>query len=145
MKSSEQEITINHSAKDLYKIVLDIEKYPEFIPWCSSIIIKSKSKNEIFADMVVSYKYFFPQIFTSHVFFDSSKLTIKTRYIQGPLKDLETKWFFNKIEQNKTRVLFKIKFEFKNFLHQKVAEVFYNLTENKMISSFEKRADEILD
>ena len=45
MKSSKQEIIIHHSAKDLYKIVLDIEKYPEFIPWCHSIDVKSKSKN----------------------------------------------------------------------------------------------------
>ena len=74
MKSSQQEVISNHKAKDLYKIVLDIEKYPEFIPWCNSINIISKSKNEIFADMIVSHKYFVPQKFTSHVFFNSKVL-----------------------------------------------------------------------
>ena len=76
MKSSKQEIIINHRAKDLYKIVLDIGKYPEYIPWCKKIIIKSKTKNEILADMIVCYKYFFPHTFTSHVIFDSNMLKI---------------------------------------------------------------------
>jgi len=145
MKSSQKEIFLNHKAKDLYKIVLDIEKYPEFIPWCNKIIIKSKSKNELLADMIVSYKYFLPQLFTSHVFFDSKKLLINTNYIEGPLKDLKTEWSFEMLEEKKTKVLFNIEFEFQKLLHQKLAEFFFDLIENKMIDSFKERADKILD
>ena len=145
MKSSQQKIIINHAAIDIYKIVLDIEKYPEFIPWCKEILIKSKSKNEILADMIVCYKYFIPQKFTSHVIFDSNKLSIKTKYIEGPLKDLKTEWFFKKLEIKKTKVLFNIKFEFQKLIHQKLAEFFFGLIENKMIDSFKKRSDLILD
>ena len=145
MKSSQQEILLNHEAEDLYKIVLDIEKYPEFIPWCKKIIIKSKSNDEILADMIVNYKFFLPQIFTSHVFFNSNKLLINTNYIKGPLKNLNTEWYFDKLEEKKTKVLFNIKFEFQKFLHQKLAEFFFDLIENKMVDSFKKRADEILD
>ena len=46
MKSSKQEIIINFNPQDLYKIVIDIEKYPEFIPWCDKIEIKSKTNSE---------------------------------------------------------------------------------------------------
>ena len=145
MKSSQQEILINHSAKDLYKIVLDIEKYSEFIPWCKEIVIKSKSKNEMLADMIVCYKYFLPQKFTSHVMFNSSKLKINTNYIEGPLKNLCTEWIFEKLEVKKTKIIFNMKFEFQKLLHQKFAELFFVLIENKMIDSFKKRADEILD
>ena len=145
MKSSKQEIIINHRAKDLYKIVLDIEKYSEYIPWCKRIIIKTKSKNEMLADMIVCYRYFLPQTFTSHVMFDSNKLLINTSYIKGPLKDLSTEWIFKKLEIKKTKIIFIIKFEFQRLLHQKMAELFFGLIENKMIDSFKKRADEILD
>ena len=145
MKSSKQEIIINHRAKDLYKIVLDIEKYSEYIPWCKKIIIKTRSKNEMLADMIVSYRYFLPQTFTSHVMFDSNKLLINTNYIRGPLKDLSTEWLFKKLEIKKTKIIFIIKFEFQRLLHQKMAELFFGLIENKMIDSFKKRADEILD
>ncbi len=144
MKSSEQEIVINHKAKDLYKIVLDIEKYSEYIPWCKEIIIKSRSKNEMLADMIVCYKYFLPQTFTSHVIFDSNKLLIYTNYVEGPLKDLSTEWIFKKLEIKKTKIIFNVKFEFQRLLHQKLAELFFGLIENKMIDSFKKRADEIL-
>ena len=145
MKSSKQEIIINHRAKDLYKIVLDIEKYSEYIPWCKKIIIKTRSKNEMLADMIVSYRYFLSQTFTSHVMFDSNKLLINTNYIKGPLKDLSTEWLFKKLEIKKTKLIFNVKFEFQRLLHQKLAELFFGLIENKMIDSFKKRADEILD
>ena len=145
MKSSKQEIIINHRAKDLYKIVLDIEKYSEYIPWCKKIIIKTRSKNEMLADMIVCYRYFLPQTFTTHVMFDSNKLLINTNYIKGPLKDLSTEWLFKKLEIKKTKIIFIIKFEFQKLLHQKMAELFFGLIENKMIDSFKKRADEILD
>ena len=145
MKSSKQEIIINHRAKDLYKIVLDIEKYPEYIPWCKKIIIRTRSKNEMLADMIVKYRYLLSQTFTSHVIFDSNKLFINTNYIKGPLKDLSTEWLFKKLEINKTKIIFIIKFEFQRLLHQKIAELFFGLIENKMIDSFKKRADEILD
>ena len=145
MKSSKQEIIINHRAKDLYKIVLDIEKYSEYIPWCKNIIIKTRSKNEMLADMIVCYRYFLPQTFTSHVMFDSNKLLINTNYIKGPLKDLSTEWLFKKLAIKKTKIIFIVKFEFQRLLHQKFAELFFGLIENKMIGSFKKRADEILD
>ena len=145
MKSSEQEVIINHSAKDLFRIVLDIEKYSEYIPWCKEIKIKSKTKNELLADMIVCYKYFLPQTFTSHVIFDSNQLIIDTYYIKGPLKNLTTQWFFKKLEMKKTKVIFNIRFEFQRLLHQKLAEFFFVLIESKMMDSFKKRADEILD
>ena len=145
MKSSQQKIIINHAAIDIYKIVLDIEKYPEFIPWCNKIIIISKSKDELWADMIVSYKYYLSQTFTSHVYFNPNKLLINTNYVKGPLKNLKTEWYFEKLEEKKTKVLFSIKFEFQKFLHQKLAEFFFDLIENRMIDSFKKRADEILD
>ena len=145
MKSSKQEIIINHGAIDLYKIVLDIEKYSEYIPWCKEIIIKTRSKNEMLADMIVCYRYFLPQTFTSHVIFNSNKLLINTNYIKGPLKDLSTEWLFKKLEIKKTKIIFIVKFEFQRLLHQKMAELFFGLIENKMIDSFKKRADEILN
>ena len=145
MKSSKEELIIYDRAKDLYIIVLDIEKYSEYIPWCKKIIIKTRSKNEMLADMIVCYRYFLPQTFTSHVMFDSNKLLINTNYIKGPLKDLSTEWLFKKLEIKKTKIIFIVKFEFQRLLHQKLAELFFGLIENKMIDSFKKRADEILD
>ena len=145
MKSSNKEVTINHSAKQLFDIVLDLEKYPEFIPWCTDMKIHLKKPNEIFDDMYVFYKLLLPQKFGSHVIFNVEKLEIKTIYIDGPLKDLKKDWQFNPISRSKTIVNFSVHFEFKRLLHQKLAEIFYPLIENKMIESFKQRANQILN
>lgn len=145
MKNTQREETINHSAKKLFNIVIDIESYPEYIPWCSSMIVNERKKNEIFADMYVQYKFIIAQKFGSHVKFNKEKLTIETSYLDGPLKDLKTKWKFEKIENNKSKIIFEVNFEFKSFIHQKVAETFYPLIETKMINSFKERANSLLD
>ena len=81
------------------------------------------------------------QKFGSHVKFNKSELTIETHYIEGPLKDLTTNWKFEEINTKKSKIIFNVNFEFKNFIHQKFAETFYPLIENKMINSFKERAD----
>ena len=145
MKESNKSIEFNYNAKELFDIVLDIEKYPDYIPWCKKINILKKDKNSIKANMIVNYKLLPTQQFISIVSYDVKNLLIKTQYIEGPLKNLDTIWKFVKIEKNKTIVNFNIKFEFKNFFHQKISELFYSLVENKMMESFEKRAKKILN
>ena len=145
MKSSNREEIVNHNARELFNIVLDIESYPYFIPWCSAMKVHSKNEKEIYADMIVWYKYFMPQKFGSHVEFVKKNLNIKTTYIEGPLKNLKTSWLFKSIKKNQTLISFNVEFEFKRFFHQKIAETFFPLIENKMIESFKDRADEILN
>jgi len=145
MKNSQREEIVYHSSKKLFDIVIDIESYPEYIPWCERIVVNERKKNEIFADMYVKYKFVLDQKFGSHVKFDKDKLTIETHYLEGPLKDLKTNWRFEKIENNKSKIFFKVNFEFKNLIYQKVAETFYQLIETKMINSFKERADNLLD
>ena len=141
MKNSQREEVVNHSAKKLFDIVIDIESYPEYIPWCKRMVVNERKKNEIYADMYVQYKFILAQKFGSHVKFNRSKLIIETNYIEGPLKNLTTNWKFKEINNNKSKIIFNVNFEFKNFIHRKVAETFYPLIENKMINSFKDRAD----
>ena len=106
--------------------------------------IRSRTNNNMTADLLVNYK-FFKKTFTSDVRFDPDNLIINVIYIKGPLKNLQNQWKFEKINNNKTKVHFKIQFEFKNIIYQKISETFFYLIENKMINSFKKRADEILN
>ena len=145
MKNSQREEIVNHPAKKLFDIVIDIESYPEYIPWCKRMVINQRQNNEIYAEMYVQYKFILAQKFGSHVKFNRSKLIIETNYIEGPLKNLTTNWKFKEINNNKSKIIFNVNFEFKNFIHQKVAETFYPLIENKMINSFKDRADSFLD
>ena len=141
MKNLIREEIVNHPAKKLFDIVIDIESYPEYIPWCTRMVVNKRKDSEIYADMYVQYKFILAQKFGSYVKFNSNNLTIDTQYIEGPLKDLTTNWKFEEINSNKSKIIFNVNFEFKNFIHQKVAETFYPLIENKMINSFKDRAD----
>ena len=145
MKQSKKEIKLNYNAIDLYNIVLNIEEYPIYIPWCSKIEIIKKKRNMIKARMHVNYKIKQTQKFTSEVIFYPNKNIIETNYVDGPLKDLFTKWEFLQLKNKNSKVIFTVGFEFKNFMHQKLAELFLPLIEDKMMKSFVKRANNILD
>ena len=119
MKNSKREEVISHSAIKLFNIVLDIQSYPEYIPWCTKMVINQRSKNEIYADMYVKYKFILSQKFGSHIKFDTNNFTIETSYIEGPLKDLTTKWKFEEIDKKKSKIFFDVNYEFNNYIHQK--------------------------
>ena len=115
MKNSKREEIVSHSAKKLFNIVLDIQSYPEYIPWCTKMVVNEKKSDEIYADMYVKYKFILTQKFGSHVKFNKKELTIQTSYLEGPLKDLKTNWKFEEIKKNKSKIIFEVNFEFKGF------------------------------
>ena len=143
MPKSHQKKILAYNAVDLFDIVIDIEKYSDFIPWCSKSKIISKKRNKIIADLVISYK-FINETFRSYVDYDKKKLSIYINYTEGPLKSLITSWKFNKITNKKTEVIFDIEIKFKFWVFNNLLKKFFSQIEKKMINAFEKRAKEIL-
>ena len=143
MTGSSQQKVLNYNANDLYKLVLDIEKYPDFLPGCTDSRIISNSESKIIADLVIQYKYF-NDTFRSFVDYNNKDLTISIKYTEGPLKALYTNWEFIKLDSNKTLIKFNVdvKFKFKPF--NKLLDNFYKSIEEKIMINFEKRADKIL-
>ena len=107
---------ISCSKENLIKMVLDIEKYPEFLPWCLNGKIHTKNdkgnKIEITADLTIG-KSFFNETYKSLVIYNKSRDSVLVTNINGPLKHLENKWFFKKKGEN-SEVDFHIDFELKN-------------------------------
>ena len=104
------------SKKKLIGMVLDIEKYPEFVPWCLGGKIHTKIDKgntvEITADLTIG-KSFFSETYKSFVVYDKSTDSIHVTNINGPLKHLENKWYFRKTG-NSSEVDFHVDFELKN-------------------------------
>ena len=126
-------------------MVLDIEKYPEFVPWCLNAKIHSKNnkgdKVEIIADLTIG-KGFFHETYKSFVIYDKSADSIKVTNIDGPLKYLENKWFFKQVGNN-SEVDFYVDFELKNkILNLLMLKSFENGLK-KIADAFEKRAIEL--
>ena len=130
---------------DLISLVLDIEKYPEFVPFCleSKVYERHNRDNKIFivADLTIG-KGPFKDTYKSDVIFNKEKNTINVTNIGGPLNHLENKWIFVESD-NGTEILFDIDFEIENrFLNLVMTKSFqYGL--NKIADAFQKRAHEM--
>ena len=125
--------------KQMYDLVLDIEKYPEFLPWCDALRILSHNNNEITAQMCVGFKGI-TERFTSRVVYDGNNHTIFVYYENGPFKFLKNRWIFKPINDTQCQVDFYIEFEFKSKIIDKIMTPFFATAVEKMVQAFEQRA-----
>ena len=133
------------SKENLIKMVLDIEKYPEFVPWCVGSKIYSKNdkgnKIEITADLTIG-KSFFNETYKSFVIYDKPSDSIHVTNIDGPLKHLKNKWFFSQ-KGEKSEVDFHVDFELKNNILNMLMIKSFDIGLKKIANAFEKRALEL--
>jgi len=138
---------IHCSKKNLIKMVLDIEKYPEFVPWCINSKIHSTNekdnKIEIIADLTIG-KSFLNQTYKSFVIYDKLSDSVHVTNIKGPLKYLENKWFF-KEKDDFSEVEFQVDFELKNKIFNMLMNKSFDLGLKKIADAFEKRALELFN
>ena len=133
------------SKKDLINMVLDIEKYPEFVPWCLGSKIYNKIDKgetiEIKADLTIG-KSFFRDTYKSLVIYNKSEDTIRVTNIDGPLKHLENNWFFRQ-DGDLSEVEFHVDFELKNKILNILMTKSFDLGLKRIGDAFEKRAIEL--
>lgn len=142
MPQYKQELETEFSKDALFDLVMDIEKYPEFLPWCVAARIISKENNSLLADLVVSFKGM-TERYRSKVIFDKKKYFIEVKSISGPFKYLDNKWEFLDSGTN-TKVIFNINFAFNSGLLNKLIGVFFEKATAKMATAFINRAEQIL-
>ena len=130
------------SKENLVKMVLDIEKYPEFVPWCIEGKIYEKNENSDLitfqGDLKVG-KSILNETFSSHVSYYKDKDKIIVTNLDGPLKHLKNEWIFKEVN-NATQLEFFIDFELKNPILNSIMKKSFELGLNKIAKSFEERA-----
>ena len=135
------------SKKNLIEMVLDIEKYPEFVPWCLDSKIHDKIDKgntiEIKADLTIG-KSFFRDTYKSFVIYNKSEDSIHVTNIDGPLKHLENEWFFRQ-EGDSSEVEFNVDFELKNKILNVLMTKSFDLGLKKIADAFEKRAIQLFE
>ena len=145
MPSANIKKEISCSKEKLIEMVLDIEKYPEFVPWCINGKIYSKKdigdKIEITADLTIG-KSFLNQTYKSFVIYYKSSDLINVTNIDGPLKRLENKWLFKQVGKN-SEIDFHVDFELKNKILNTIATKSFDIGLKKIADAFEKRAVEL--
>jgi len=142
MPSTSIKKKISCSKENLIKMVLDIEKYPEFVPWCINGKIHKIDEHddeiEIIADLTIG-KSFFNETYKSFVIYKKKSDTILVKNIDGPLKYLENKWFFKQFGEN-SEIEFHINFELKSKILNLFMIKSFDIGLKKIADAFEKRA-----
>ena len=135
------------SKKNLIGMVLDIEKYPEFVPWCLGGKIHTRIDKgnlvEITADLTIG-KSFFNETYKSFIIYYKSSDSIHVTNIAGPLKHLKNKWFFRQIG-DLSEVDFHVDFELKNKILNVLMIKSFDLGLKKIADAFEKRASQLFE
>ncbi|MFC1542550.1 type II toxin-antitoxin system RatA family toxin [Pseudomonadota bacterium] len=140
MHSFEETRILPCSAIDMYDAVMDIEAYPEFLPWVAGAKILTRDEDELSAELVAELagvQYSFKTLDR----FMPGKL-VEIRLLDGPFKFLESLWSFEQLGESSCRVHFSIEFEFRNMMLDLVASPVFSTACKSMVHAFEKRAAE---
>ncbi len=139
-KHSEKRV-VPYTDEQMFALVADVERYPEFLPWCAAVRIRSREETTFTADLIAAFGVV-RERFTSRVMLDYAAKTITIEYIEGPFEHLTNVWRFNALESG-CEVDFDIDFRFKSrALEVLISGVFTRAVE-KMTQSFVARADEL--
>ena len=139
--------SFNYSKEDLIELVLRIEDYKFFLPWCinSKILTSNKNKEDlkITADLEIGFKSF-REVYTSKVFYDNKNSKIEVTSVSGNIKKLLNIWEFESIDKKSCNVNFFIDIELKNPIINIIFSKFFNYGFEKILNSFEQRARETI-
>lgn len=142
MTSRHTQTEVPYTADQMFALVADVEKYPEFLPWCAGLRIIERGENTITADMIVAYKVF-RERFRTRVTLDRKNNQIDVAYVSGPFRTLENRWRFIDRPEGGSVIDFVIEFEFKNFLLQATAQAVFDKAFARMSEAFVKRAEDV--
>jgi coenzyme Q-binding protein COQ10 len=126
--------------EQLFDLVADVERYPEFLPWCVGARILKRSDAAIRADLAIGFKGI-RERFTSQVTLDRPNLQIDVTYENGPFKYLDNHWRFEPLGTERCMLDFHVDFEFRSRILDMLMGRLFDEAVRRMVRAFEERAD----
>jgi coenzyme Q-binding protein COQ10 len=136
---AEQRI-LPYTPEQLFDLVADVERYPEFLPWCVGARVRERRDNLIVADLLIGFRMF-RERFTSKVTLARPR-RIDVAYSDGPFRYLDNHWIFEPVDGG-CRIDFFVDFEFRSAILQKLIGVLFNEAVRRMVAAFETRAQQL--
>ncbi len=137
---------VGHSAEKMFALVADVERYPQFLPMCEALVVRSRKEQDaktlLLADMTVGYKAL-RETFTSQVLLKPDDRVIDVKYIDGPFKYLFNEWRFEPEGEDACAIHFSIDYEFKSRILGAVMGAMFDRAFRMFAEAFEKRADAV--
>jgi coenzyme Q-binding protein COQ10 len=141
MPTHSEKRVLPYTPQQLFDLVADIERYPEFLPWCVATRITERSGDRLVSEMVIGFKMF-RERFVSRVKLDREGRRIDVAYAEGPFKYLTNHWIFEDHPRG-CMIDFYVEFEFNSRLLQKVIQVLFHEAVRRMVGAFESRARDL--
>jgi coenzyme Q-binding protein COQ10 len=144
--SFRNERRVRHRAEQMFDLVADVERYPEFVPLCTGLRVRSRrsggdSRETLIADMTVGYKMI-RERFTSRVTLDKPRLRVVVEYIDGPFSHMENIWTFrDEPDGARSLVTFFIDYEFRSRILGSMMGSMFDAAFRRFSQAFEARAD----
>jgi coenzyme Q-binding protein COQ10 len=138
---------VKHTAEQMFDLVADVERYPEFVPMCQSLRVRQRTPGPngtetVVADMTVSFKLI-RETFTSRITLDRPNLRIQVEYLRGPFSSMENRWTFEPRSETSCEVGFFINYEFRSRMLAMLMGAMFDAAFQRFAGAFEKRADVI--
>ena len=138
---------VAHSAQDMFDLVADVGKYPEFVPMCADMRVRSRTDKGdgitvMVATMTVAYKMI-RQSYTSRATLDGPNLKILVEYLDGPFRRMQNRWTFHPAGDAACEVEFFIDYEFRSRTLAMLMGAVFDTVFRRMAAAFEQRADEV--
>jgi coenzyme Q-binding protein COQ10 len=136
---------VRHAAGQMFDLVADVERYPEFVPLCRALKVRKRITEPngveiMVADMTVAYKLV-REAFTSRVTLDRPNLQILVEYLEGPFSHLENRWSFRPTGEDACEVEFYIAYEFRSRALAFLMGTMFDVAFRRFAAAFERRAD----
>lgn len=135
------------SCHKIFQIVLDVERYPDFVPWCKAVYIREKIENQMVVDLLATFNGIKGQYTSEVISFpprQTNEALIEVQSSNGIFQYLYNKWQFTSIDDNKTMINFYIEFKFKSNTLSLLLSTVYKYTQRKIVKAFKNRAEQIL-
>jgi coenzyme Q-binding protein COQ10 len=133
-----------HSAEKMFDLVADVERYPEFLPFCEMLQVRGRRKEGerevLVADMTIGYKLI-RETFTSKVTLDRAALDIRADYLDGPFRALQNDWTFKPLPDGGSEISFCIEYEFRSRTLAMLMGAMFDRVFRTFAGAFEARAD----
>jgi coenzyme Q-binding protein COQ10 len=138
---------IRHTAAEMFDLVSDVERYPQFVPLCRELRVRKRIPEPegieiLIADMTVAYNLV-RESFVSQVTLDRPNLQILVEYLKGPFSHLENRWAFQPVDDCSSEVKFFISYEFRSRMLGLLMGSMFEVAFRRMAAAFERRADAI--
>lgn len=137
----EKSVLIEHTAAEMFELVDDVEHYPQFLPWCSGVLVHEKTERQTAATLHINYHGIKAHFSTANEKEFPRLMTIRLR--DGPFRQLDGTWRFTPLGATACKVEFRLHYEFSSKLLEKAVGSVFNHIANTFIESFVKRAKEI--